>query len=662
MDVRQVALGALGPLRPSRPAAEIRHIRLSDGVVVGRRPCRQGGLALVIRRRDALVLGAAFAASPALPAWASQEREAHGISAFGDLKYPADFHHFEYVNVDAPKGGLFSQIGPGRQFNQNFLTFNSLNSYILKGDAAQGMEMTFATLMTRALDEPDAMYGLAAQKVRISADGLTYQFLMRPRAQFHDGSPITAHDAAFSLNILKEKGHPIIQQLTRDMVDAQAADDATLVVRFAEKRARDVPLFVAGLPIFSRAYYATHPFDESTLDVPLGSGPYRVGRFAAGRFIEYDRVKDWWGADLPVSRGQNNFDTVRYEFYRDRDVAFEGFTGKSYWFREEFTSRIWATRYDFPGVRDGRVKRDVLPDDTPSGAQGWFLNTRRDKLKDPRFREALVYAFDFEWTNKTIMYGSYQRTQSVFQNSDMMAVGKPTEEELRLLEPFRGKVPDEVFGDPFAPPVSDGSGQDRTLLRKAAALLQQAGFPMKDGRRVSPAGERIALEFLIDEPTFQPHHMPYIKNLATLGIEANLRVVDPVQYRSRVDDFDFDITVQRFGFSTTPGDSLRSYFSSQAAALKGSQNLAGIADPAIDALIEKIIAADNRPALVAACKALDRVIRAGRYWVPHWYKASHWVAYWDVFSHPATKPRYGRGIPETWWYDRDKAAKLERAG
>jgi microcin C transport system substrate-binding protein len=516
--------------------------------------------------------------------------------------------------------------------------------------------------MARASDEPDAMYGLAARAVRISPDKLTYRFLLRPQARFHDGTRLTAHDVAFSLTLLKEKGHPIILQMLRDMTSAEAADDATVVVRFAEKRARDVPLFVAALPIFSRAYYSGRPFDETTMDVPLGSGGYKVGRMSAGRFIEFDRVKDWWGADLPVSRGQNNFDVVRYEYYRDRDVAFEGFTAKSYLFREEFTSRIWATRYDFPAIRDGRVKRDVLSDDTPSGAQGWFLNMRREKFKNRALREALIYAFDFEWTNKAIMYGSYHRTHSVFQNSDMMAQGKPGPEELALLEPYRGKVPDEVFGAPFVPPVSDGSGQDRVLLRKASQLLQQAGFVINDAKRLTPKGERISIEFLIDEPSFQPHHMPFIKNLGTIGIDATLRIVDPVQFRARVDEFDFDIAVQRFGFSTTPGDSLRSFFSSQAAALKGSQNIAGIAEPAIDAMIEKIIASETRPELVIACRALDRLIRAGRYWIPHWYKASHWVAYWDLFGRPATKPRYARGVLETWWYDRDKAAKLERAG
>jgi microcin C transport system substrate-binding protein len=481
---------------------------------------------------------------------------------------------------------------------------------------------------------------------------------MRPGIAFHDGSPLTAHDVAFSLKILKDKGHPIAQQSLRDVVDAEAADDATVVVRFAAQRARDVPLFAASLPIFSRDYYSKRPFEETTLEVPLGSGPYKVGRFEPGRHIEYERVKDWWGADLPVARGQNNFDILRYEYYRDREVAFEGFTARSYLFREEFTSRTWATRYDFPALRDGRIKRDVISDDTPSGAQGWFFNMRREKLKNKHLREAFIYAFDFEWTNKMIMYGSYERTHSVFQNSDMMAVGKPSADELALLESFRGKVPDEVFGEPFMPPVSDGSGQDRSLLRKASALLHQAGFVIKDGKRVTPQGEPISVEFLLEESSLQPHHMPFIKNLGTLGIEANLRIVDPVQYRKRLDDFDFGLTVQRFSFSSTPGDSLRSYFSSQAATMRGSQNLAGISDPVIDALINKIIAADSRTSLRTACRVLDRVIRTGRYWVPHWYKASHWLAYWDVFGRPAIKPRYARGIPETWWYDQEKAAKV----
>jgi microcin C transport system substrate-binding protein len=612
-----------------------------------------------VTRRETLIFGvAALTSMLAQGAGAQEARERHGISAFGDLKYPPDFKQFDYVDPNAPKGGTFSYIGSNLIFNQNGLTFNSLNSFILKGDAAQGMELTFASLMVRAADEPDALYGLAARAVRISEDGLTYRFLMRPGIKFHDGSPLTAHDVAFSLSLLKDKGHPVVRLLLRDCASAEALDDATLVVRFAPNRARDAPLFVASVPIFSRTYYSSHPFDETTLEAPLGCGPYKVGQFEVGRFIEYVRVKEWWGADLPVARGQHNFDTVRYEYYRDRDLAFQGFTAKNYLFREEFTSRIWATGYDFPAIREGRVKRDVIPFGGSVGIQGWFFNTRREIFKDTRVREALIYAFDFEWTNKTIMFGAYQRLHSLFQNSDMMAVGKPGPDEMALLGPLRDKVPEAVFEDPFVPPVSDGSGQDRLQLRKASALLQDAGFAIVDGKRVTPQGEKITVEFLIDEPSTQPHHMPFIKNLGTLGIEATLRIVDPVQFRARLDDFDFDITVQRFGFSTLPGALLRTFFSSRSAASKGSQNFAGISDPLVDLLIEKVVAADSRPALVTACKVLDRVVRNGRYWIPHWYKGSHWLAYWDAFGKPAAKPRYGRGIPETWWYDREKAAKI----
>jgi microcin C transport system substrate-binding protein len=621
-----------------------------------------------LSRRLVLGLGAGALAAPwlRLPAAAATEEagtESHGMSSFGDLKYPADFQRFDYINPDAPKGGLFSTIPSVRAYNQSFFTFNSFNAYILKGEGAQGMAMTFASLMASANDEPDGMYGLVAKSVQISPDKLAYRFTLRPEARFHDGSRITAPDVAFSINTLKEKGHPLIQVQLRDMVRADAPDDAAVVVTFAPKRARDVPLYVAGLPIFSKTYYANRAFDESTLDAPLGSGPYKLGKYEINRFVEFDRVKDWWAADLPVNRGSFNFDTVRFEFYRDRDVAFEGFTAKNYLFREEFTSRIWATRYDFPAVKDGRVRLETLPDETPSGGQGWFINTRREQFKDPRVREALINAFDFEWTNKNVMYGAYARTVSPFQNSDMVAEGDPSPEELKLLEPFRGQVPDEVFGKPYVPPVSDGSGQDRALLRKSQQLLDQAGLPIKDGKRMLPNGEVFKIEFLLEEPSFQPHHATFIKNLALVGIDAAIRLIDAVQYRSRVEAFDFDVTTNRMNFSPTPGDSLRPYFTAQAAATKGSYNLSGVANPAIDALVEKAIAAETRQELNTACRALDRLFRAGRYWIPQWYRTTHPIAYWDEFGHPPKPAKYAQGVgaPDNWWYLADKAAKLEQA-
>ena len=377
-------------------------------------------------RRDTFAIGAAALGSVLAPVGkAAESPERHGISAFGDLKYQAGFKHFDYVNPSAPKGGVFSQVAPTRIFNQGLLTFNSLNSFILRGDAAQGMEFTFASLMTRAYDEPDAMYGLAARAVQVSSDRLVYRFLLRRGIAFHDGSPITAHDVVFSLRVLKEKGHPIIAQLLHNFAEAQALGEDTIAVRFAAGYARDLPLFVAGLPILSRRYYGSRPFEETTLDPPLGCGPYKVGRFEAGHFIEYERIKDWWGADLPVMRGKNNFDIVRYEYYRDREAAFEGFSSRSYLFREELVSRIWATRYDFPAVHEGRVKRAVIADHSADAAQGWYFNTRLAKFRDKRVREAFIDAFDFEWVNAKIMYGAYQRTQSLFENSDMMAIGPP---------------------------------------------------------------------------------------------------------------------------------------------------------------------------------------------------------------------------------------------
>jgi microcin C transport system substrate-binding protein len=613
-----------------------------------------------LSRRKVLMVGAGAivtGSTIARSAQAAREAESHGMSAFGDLGYPADFTHLKYVNPAAPKGGTFSQLaGAGTT------TFNSFNGFILKGDAAQDMEVVFASLMARANDEPDAVYGLAAERVAISADRRTYRFRLREGITFHDGTPITAPDVVFSLSILKEKGHPNIAILLRDMEAVEADGNRTVVIRFSPRRAHDAPLITARLPILSRTYYATRRFDETTLEPPLGSGPYRVGRFEQGRFVQFERVKDWWGANLPVVRGKYNFDILHYDYYRDRDTAFEGFSAKSYTFREEFTARVWATRYDFPAIRDGRVKREMIPDERPSGAQGWMINTRREKFRDPRLREALSYAFDFEWANKNLMFAAYVRTHSYFQNSDMMAAGSPSREELVLLEPHRGKVPDEVFGAPWVPAVSDGSGQDRRLLRRASELLTAAGWASKDGKRVNTKGEPLTIEFLMFERASEPHHALYLKNLAALGIDGSMRLVDPVQYRARMQEFDFDIAVNRIVLPLTPGDTLRSYFSSRAANTKGSANFSGISDPVVDSLVERVIAATSRAELIACCRALDRVLRAGRYWVPHWYKPAHWIAYWDMFGRPAVKPRYARGVPETWWYDAAKAAKIDRPG
>jgi microcin C transport system substrate-binding protein len=578
----------------------------------------------------------------------------HGLSAFGDLKYPADFMHFGWVNPDAPKGGRIATIGTGA-----LTTFDSFNNFILKGDAAQGLELLFDSLMTRATDEPDAVYGLVARSAELAADGKSVTFRLRPEAKFADGSPLTSDDVVFSFATLKEKGHPSYRVLLRDVVEAQAPDAATVRYQFTGTQIRDLPLTVAGLPILSKAYYASRDFEQTTLDPPLGSGPYKLGDFKQGTFVSYRRRSDYWAKDLPVTRGRFNFDEVRYEYYRDRTAALESFKAGAYDLREEFTSRDWATGYDVPPVRQGRIVLLTLPDENPSGAQGFFLNTRRPKLADARVRKALDYAFDFEWTNKNIFYGLYKRTESFFENSEMKATGKPSAAELALLEPFRAQLPAEVFESPYTAPVSDGSGQDRKLLREATRLLSEAGYEVKGGKLVDARGETLSLEFLITDPVSERILLPYVKNLEALGIAASVRRIDPAQYERRVKAFDFDVVTTRYVLRLTPGTEMRNFWSSEAAKTEGSFNLAGISQPAVDALIAKAVEAKSREELLTATRALDRVLRAGHYWVPQWYKAAHNIAYWDKFQRPAQKPRYDRGILDSWWYDADKAAKLK---
>jgi microcin C transport system substrate-binding protein len=613
--------------------------------------CGKAGLRPVAKRAVALLSALALLAGPAM---ASSTGPKHGLSAFGELKYPPDFKHFEWVNPDAPKGGRLSTIGTAAR-----LTFDSFNAHILKGDPAQGLEYLFDSLMTRALDEPDAMYGLVAHSAEVPPDRSSATFRMRPEAKFSDGTPVTAEDVVFSFGALKEKGHPLYRVQLKDVTGAEAIDAHTVRYTFTGAETRDLPQIVAGLPIFSKAYYATREFDQSTLEPPLGSGPYLIGDFKAGTFVSYKRRADYWGKDLPVNRGRFNFDELRFEYYRDRTAALESFKAGAFDLREEFTARDWATAYDIAAVKQDRLLRLTLPDESPSGAQGFFLNTRRSKFADPRVRKALDYAFDFEWTNKNIFYDLYTRTSGFFENSDMKASGKPSPAELALLEPFRAQLPPEVFEEPYKSPVSDGSGHDRKLLREAGRLLEEAGWQVKAGKRVNAAGEPLDIEFLIVDPSSERILTPYVKNLQAIGVQASIRRVDPAQYERRVKSFDFDVVTGRYVLRLTPGVEVRTFWSSEAARTEGSYNLAGISHPAIDALIVRVTEARSREELRTATSALDRVLRAGHYWVPHWYRPYHYVAYWDKYGRPVVKPRYERGIIHTWWYDADKAAKLK---
>jgi microcin C transport system substrate-binding protein len=582
---------------------------------------------------------------------ANEAHPRHGISVFGDLKYPPDFKHFDYVNPAAPKGGALRLYGID--------SFDSLNPFILRGVSVEGIELIFDTLMARALDEPDAVYGLVAESVEVAADRSAVTFNLRPEARFHDGTPITAEDVAFSFRMLTEKGHPRFRLIYDGVARTEALGPHRIRFAFKPGEHRDLPTLLASLQIISKAYYAKVEYDRTTVESPLGSGPYRVRAVDPGRYIEYERVADYWAKDLPVNRGRYNFQTVRIDYFRDRDIAFEAFFAGNYDYREEFTSRDWATKYDDkPAIRNGFVVRETLPDETPSGVQAWFFNLRRDRFKDRRVRAALDLAFDYEWTNRNLFYGLYQRTNSMFENSDLAAHGPPSAAELALLEPLRGKVPDEVFAKPYASPITDGSGNNRDNLRAAARLFNEAGWRIKDGVLVDAKGEPFRLEFLLFEASFQRIINPYVANLKRIGVDASIRVVDVANFQNRRQTYDFDVVIERYVQPLTPGVEQRDYFGSAAADVPGSRNLAGIKDPAVDHLIEKIMAARTRVELVVAVRALDRVLMWNRYSVPQWFKGAHNIAYWNKYDRPKVPPKYDVGVVETWWFNPEKVAMI----
>jgi microcin C transport system substrate-binding protein len=585
----------------------------------------------------------------------AEAQPSHGLSIFGDLKYPEGFTHFDYVNPDAPKGGRMSLIGVAA-----LDTFDTFNGFILKGDPAQGYAIPFDTLMVRAMDEPDAVYGLVAKTADVADDRKSVTFALRPEARFADGSPLTAEDVCDSFRLLSTEGHERIKLTIRDVSGCEVIDAATVRYNFKGDNVRDLPVTVAQLPILSKAYYSKVDFTKSTLEPPLGSGPYKVKAFKPGEYVAYERRDDYWAKDLPVNKGRNNFDEIRYEYFRERTAGLEALKSGVLDLREEYTSRDWATSYDFPAVKDGRVIKEVLPDETPSGAQGYFLNLRREKFQDIRVRQALNLAFDFEWSNTNLFYGLYKRTASFFEMSPLKAEGKPSTEELAILEPMRAKLRPEVFGLAVLPPVSDGSGQDRKLLRQASQLLDEAGWKQDGTVRRNAKGEPLTVEFLIENPIFERLLSPYVKNLKLLGIDASIRIVDNAQYQLRREDFDFDVISGRFSSEVTPGVDLRVFFGTDSAKAPGSFNLSGVASREIDALIETVVAAKSRQELDTAGRALDRVLRAEQFWVPNWHKGSFWIAHWDIFGRPDIKPKYDRGIIDTWWYDAEKAKKIGR--
>ena len=579
----------------------------------------------------------------------------HGLSMYGDLKYPANYAHFDYADPAAPKGGLLRLAGEG--------TFDSVNPYILKGVSAPGIGLTFDTLMEHSSDEPFAEYGLLAETAEIAPDRSAVTFTLRPEAKFNDGTPVTAADVVFTFNTLMEKGAPFYRAYYADVKDVKAEGDRRVTFTFKHAGNRELPLIVGELPVLPAHAWKGKDFAATTLSPLLGSGPYKVESVDAGRRIVYTRVKDWWAKDLPVAKGRYNFDTVTYDMYRDSSVLLQAFFAGEYDLRQENIAKAWASDYNNPVVNKGWVKKEEIKHEIPTGLQGFLYNTRRDVFKDARVREALNYAFDFEWSNRQFASDSYKRTASYFENSELAARGKPEGRELEILQEldrkYPGAVPPRALTDAYANPHTSGNGTDvRGNLAIAQKMLAEAGWALDADKKLAKDGKPLRFEILLNNPAFERWTQPFIANLKKLGITASIRTVDPAQYQNRMDAFDYDMTVGTFGESLSPGNEQRDFWGSDKVDVKGSRNLMGVNNPAIDDVITRIVSAQNRADLVAATHALDRLLLWNFYAIPQWHIDRHRVAYWDRFSHPATTAKYNLGIIDTWWYDADKAAKL----
>ncbi len=574
----------------------------------------------------------------------------HGIAMHGDLKYSADFTHFDYADPDAPKGGKVRLSALG--------SFDSLNSFILKGRTASSLGLVFDTLTESSSDEAFSQYGLIAESMEVPEDRSWAIFNLRSEARFHDGSPVTAEDVKFSLETLKSKGHPFYRSYFGSVGQTEVLGKHRIKFSFEGGENREMPLIIGQLPILPRAWWSGKEFDKTTLEFPLGSGPYRVKEIDPGRSITYERVKDYWARDLPVNKGRYNFDEIRIDYYRDATVSLEAFKAGELHFRQENVAKNWATAYDIPAVKNGQMIKEGIPHEQGTGMQAFVFNTRRPMFSDPRVREALGLLFDFEWTNKNLFYGAYTRSNSYFSNTELASSGLPEGEELEILQRYREQLPAELFTRPFTLPVTSGDGNIRSSLRQALRLLKQAGWQLKNKKLVDRDGQPMAFEILLVQPTFERVVLPYKRNLDKLGIEVSVRTVDTSQYKNRLDQFDFDMAVGNFGQSLSPGNEQRDFWSSEVADQQGSRNLMGIKNPVIDELIELVISAPDRESLVARTRALDRVLLWQHYLIPNWHITKHRIVYWNKFDRPGITPRYALGF-YTWWVDADKAAQLK---
>ncbi|MEA3333482.1 MAG: extracellular solute-binding protein [Pseudomonadota bacterium] len=571
---------------------------------------------------------------------AAETTVSYGQALHSELKYGADFTHFDYVNPEAPKGGTLRQAAIG--------TFDTFNDFILKGVSAAGVGIIYDSLMVAAEDEPFSQYGLIAEKVELAADRTYVIFHLNPAARFHDGYPVTADDVVFTFNLLLEQGQPMFKRYYADVTGVEALDQRQVKFTFKDGENAELPLIVGQLDILPRHFWQGKEFKKSGLDLPLGGGPYRIKRFLPGKSITYERVAGYWAADLPVNKGRYNFDVLTYDYYRDATVALEAFKAGEYDFRHENVSKNWATLYNGPQFEAGEIVKKEIAHEIPQGIQGFVFNTRRAIFSDRKVREALIYAFDFEWSNKNLFYSQYERNDSYFSNSEMAAKGAPSAAEKALLEPFRVQLPAEVFTDSYHLPTTDGRGNIRHNLRRAADLLKSAGWRVKNRKLVDKNDNPFVFEILLTAPAFERIVLPFKRNLARLGIETEVRVVDTAQYLNRIREFDFDMVVWSYGQSLSPGNEQRYYWHSSVADIPGSRNLAGIKDPVVDALVEQIIRATDRQNLTTRVRALDRVLQWGFYVLPHWHISTFRIAYWRKLAQPELVPKYGLGLM-TWW-------------
>jgi microcin C transport system substrate-binding protein len=583
---------------------------------------------------------------------AEAPRPVHGIAMHGEPALPPDFTHLPYANPDAPKGGRLTLAAIG--------TFDNLHPYVLKGNDAAGSGLPFESLTIQNLDEPFSEYGLLAETIEMPADRSWVAFTLRPQARWHDGRPVTVDDVIFTLDALKSKGEPFYRAYYANVVEAVADGERRVRFVFDGTINRELPLIVGQMPVLPKHYWEGRDFEKTTLEPPLGSGAYRVKSVDPGRSITYERVRDYWGEKVPVQRGRHNYDELRYVYFRDPNVALEALKAGEFDLRIENSSRFWATGYTGPAVEHGLLKKEVIPREGGGAMQGFVFNLRREIFRNRGLREALNYAFDFEWTRKNLFYDNYTRTESYFPNSPLGARAPISEAERALLEPFRDRLPREVFEKVYEAPRTDGSGNIRDNLRKAVEILKASGYEVRGGRLVERAsGRPVAFEILLDQGgLFERIVGPFVKNLERLGVEARVRVVDDAQYERRLETFDFDMVVGLFPQSLSPGNEQRDFWGSAAARTNGSRNLIGLEDPVVDHLIERIVQAPDRAALEAACRALDRVLIWGHYVIPHWHNRETWIALWDKFARPKPDPRYGIDI-FAWWIDPAKERALD---